>query len=189
MKKLPEFSTCLWFIILFIAIAGCSGTQFSSGNGKKLITPDFLSKQINFLASDSMKGRNTPSPQLDSAAGYIARSFREWGIQPWNGSYFQQVPVCMDQLGDTNELTVIRKGAGFQLTIKSDYVPYDFSSPASVKAPVVFAGYGITAPEYNYDDFKGVDAKGKIVVIFRNEPQKDDSTSVFMGKKTPDTFL
>ena len=183
MKKLPEFSTCLWFIILFIAIAGCSGTQFSSGNGKKLITPDFLSKQINFLASDSMKGRNTPSPQLDSAAVHIARSFRDWGIQPWNGSYFQQVPVCMDQLGDTNELTVIRRGAGFQLTIKSDYVPYDFSSPASVKAPVVFAGYGITAPEYNYDDFKGVDAKGKIVVIFRNEPQKDDSTSVFMGKE------
>jgi len=173
-------------IVLFsfsLAFAGCSGTQYSTRNGKKLITPDFICRQISYLASDSMKGRNTPSPQLDSAAAYIARNFRDWGIQPWNGSYFQDVPICKNYLGDTNELAVIKNGASFLLNIKSDYVPYDFSSPVSVTAPVVFAGYGITAPEYNYDDYKGIDAKGKIVVIFRNEPQKDDSTSVFNGKE------
>ncbi|MEI8005299.1 MAG: M28 family peptidase [Bacteroidota bacterium] len=182
MKKLAGRGIFV-LVIFCLAIAGESQAQFTSGNGKKLITPDFLSKQINYLASDSMKGRNTPSPQLDSAAAYIARNFREWGIQPWNGSYFQEFPICQDQLGDTNELTVIMNGAGFLLSIKSDYVPYDFSSAAKVTAPVVFAGYGITAPEYNYDDYKGIDAKGKIVVIFRNEPQKDDSTSVFMGRE------
>ena len=182
MKKRAAKGICV-FVILFLAIAGASHAQFTPGNGKKLITPDFLSKQINYLASDSMKGRNTPSPQLDSAAAYIARNFKEWGIQPVNGSYFQEVPVCQDQLGDTNELTVFMNGAGFQLSIKSDYVPYDFSSAAKVTAPVIFAGYGITAPEYNYDDYKGIDAKGKIVVIFRNEPQKDDSTSVFLGRE------
>ena len=183
MKKIPRSGIYMLFIILSYAIAGCSDTRFSSANGKRLITPEFLSGQINYLASDSMKGRNTPSPQLDTAASYIARNFRSWGIQPWNGSYFQEVPVCTDQLGDSNELSVIRNGAGFQLNIKSDYVPYDFSSSAAVTAAVVFAGYGITAPEYNYDDYKGIEAKGKIVVIFRNEPQKDDSTSVFNGKE------
>ncbi|MCX6286292.1 MAG: M28 family peptidase [Bacteroidetes bacterium] len=183
MKKLPVSSIYIFFVFLSSVIAGCSGTQFSSGNGKKLITADFLYKQISYLASDSMKGRNTPSPQLDSAAAYIVRNFRDWGIQPWDGSYFQEVPICTDQLGDTNELAVIRNGASFELTIKSDYVPYDFSSGTSVTAAVVFAGYGITAPEYNYDDYKWIDAKGKIVVIFRNEPQKDDSLSVFKGKE------
>ncbi|MEI7490467.1 MAG: M28 family peptidase [Bacteroidota bacterium] len=171
------------FIIISYIIAGCSGSQYSSANGKKLITPEFFSRHLNYLASDSMKGRNTPSPQLDSAAAYIARNFRDWGIQPWNGSYFQEVPICKDELGDSNELAILRNGASFELNIKSDYVPYDFSSPASVTASVVFAGYGITAPEYNYDDYKGIDAKGKIVVIFRNEPQKDDSNSVFNGKE------
>ncbi len=183
MKKLYGSFIYILFCILALAVAGCSGTQFSSGNGKILITPDFLSRQINYLASDSMKGRNTPSPQLDSAAAYIASNFKSWGLKPWNGSYFQEVPLCTDRLGDTNELSITRNGASFMLTIKSDYVPYDFSSSASVTAAVVFAGYGITAPEYNYDDYKGIDAKGKIVVIFRNEPQKDDSASVFMGRE------
>ncbi|MCX6284693.1 MAG: M28 family peptidase, partial [Bacteroidetes bacterium] len=181
--KIPFIFSISLFIIISFVIAGCSGSQYSSGNGKKLITPEFFSKQLFYLASDSMKGRNTPSPQLDSAAAYIARNFRDWGIQPWNGSYFQEIPICKDELGDTNELAVFQNGASFELNIKSDYVPYDFSSPASVTAPVVFAGYGITAPEYNYDDYSGIDAKGKIVVIFRNEPQKDDSNSVFKGKE------
>ncbi|MEI6890272.1 MAG: M20/M25/M40 family metallo-hydrolase [Bacteroidales bacterium] len=182
MIKLSEFSICRYFIILSFVMAGCSGTQFSSGNGKKLITPDFMGKQISYLASDSMKGRNTPSPQLDSAASYIARNFKQWGIEPWKGSFFQEVPICSDQLGDSNELAIIRNGASFQMTIKADYVPYDFSSAVSVTASVVFAGYGITAPDYKYDDYKGVETKGKIVLIFRNEPQKDDSLSVFNGK-------
>jgi len=182
MKKPAGIIILNFFIVLLFLFAGCSGTQFSAGNGTKLITADFFHTQISYLASDSMKGRNTPSPQLDSAASYIARNFREWGLQPMSRSYFQEVPICKDQLGDTNELAVIRDGASFELTIKDDYVPYDFSSAASVTAPVVFAGYGITALEYHYDDYQGVDAKGKIVVIFRNEPQKDDSTSVFMGK-------
>ncbi|MCX6281867.1 MAG: M20/M25/M40 family metallo-hydrolase [Bacteroidetes bacterium] len=183
MKKISLPGLFICAVILSCFICGCSGTQYNRSNGNKLITADFLCKQIKYLASDSMKGRNTPSPQLDSAASYIAGNFRDWGIKPWNGSYFQEVPICVDQLGDSNELAVVKNGASFELTIKSDYVPYDFSSAASVTAPVVFAGYGITAPEFNYDDYKGIDAKGRIVVIFRNEPQKDDSNSVFNGKE------
>ena len=182
MKKFQKHISLVLLLFLYLAFAGCSGTQYTKGNAKKLITAEMLCKQIGFLASDSMKGRNTPSPQLDTAASYIARNFREWGILPWNGSYFQDVPVCQDRLGDTNELAVIRDGASFELNVKSDYVPYDFSSADSVTGGVVFAGYGITAPEYDYDDYKGIDVKGKIVVIFRNEPQKDDSSSKFNGR-------
>jgi len=168
--------------ILALIMSGCSSSQYTKGTARKLITPEFLCTQISYLASDSMKGRNTPSPQLDSAAAYIARNFRSWGIQPVNGSYFQAVPICTDRLGDTNELSVTMNGNTVKLTIKNDYVPYDFSSASAVTAPVVFAGYGITAPEYGYDDYKNIDAKGRIVIIFRNEPQKDDSASPFKGK-------
>ena len=177
-KLLISFMSCF----LYLGYPGFVHAQYNSANAKKLITPEFMCRQIGYLASDSMKGRNTPSPQLDSAASYIAGEFRSWGVQPWKGSYFQDIPICTDHLGDTNELTISRDGKNNLLKIKTDFVPYDFSSAGKVTASVVFAGYGITAPEYKYDDYSGIDAAGKIVIMFRNEPQKDDSTSVFQGK-------
>jgi len=185
MKKLLPFNILFFSALFIFSVSGYSGSGISSGQGKKLINPGFLCQQINYLASDSMMGRNTPSRQLDSAAAYIAANFRAWGIQPWNGSYFQEFPICMKQLGDTNDLTIIHPGGTIGMKLKSDYVPYDFSASNPVTGPVVFAGYGITAPEYKYDDYQGMDAKGKIVLVFKNEPQRDDSNSVFKG--TTDT--
>lgn len=185
MKLLENLILCTLFYMFSCVFTFYAQAQYSSSNGNKLITPDFICRHISFLASDSMQGRNTPSRQLDSAASYIAGEFKSWGVQPWEGSYFQEVSLCTDQLGDTNELSILREGARLELTLKTDFVPYDFSAANTVTAGLVFAGYGITAPEYNYDDYKGIDAKGKIVIMFRNEPQKDDSTSVFQG--TDDT--
>ena len=98
-------------LVLALAISATSlqgsAQQLSARKCARLITPEFMCDQIYFLASDSMKGRNTPSPQLDSAAAYIARNFHDWGIQPVNGSYFQRFPMSRTELGDTNELRVI----------------------------------------------------------------------------------
>ncbi|RPH36130.1 aminopeptidase, partial [bacterium] len=66
------------------------------------ITPDLMRTHISYLASDSMMGRNTPSPQLDSAAEYIAREFQKLGIAPCKGSYFQKVPLNIVALGEGN---------------------------------------------------------------------------------------
>lgn len=175
----------IYLFSFLLALTGntfTSSAQYTRNNAEKLISPDFLKQQITYLASDSLKGRNTPSPELDSAASYIARNFRSWGVKPVNGSYFQDVPICRDRLGDSSFLNIDRKGSLVRLSIKNDFVPYDFSSSASATAPVVFAGYGITAPEYNYDDYKNIDAKGKIVIVFRKEPRQDDSLSVFKGR-------
>jgi hypothetical protein len=69
------------------------------------------------------------------------------------------------------------------LTVGQDFVPFSFSEALEVKAPLVFAGYGITAPEFNYDDYKGLDAKGKVAIVLRHEPQENDEKSVFAGKQ------
>lgn len=65
------------------------------------------------------------------------------------------------------------------LHLKSDYIPFEMTADGTANAEIVFAGYGITAPEYNYDDYQGVDVKGKIVLVLKHEPGENDSSSVF----------
>lgn len=148
---------------------------------EKTITPELLCSHIYTLASDAMQGRNTPGPGLDSAAAYIAGEFRKTGIQPVEGSYYQPFFLCRKNLGETNVLTLTKNGVPHDLKLKSGFIPFELCGSGLAEGPVVFAGYGITAPEYGYDDYEGVDVSGKIVLVMRGEPQKDDSASVFKG--------
>jgi len=135
---------------------------------------------VKYLASDQMKGRATGSPELNKAADYIAGKFRAMNLQPIHGnSYYQDFEVTTSAtLGPHNRMTV-----GSQpLTLQQDFVPLNLSAAGEISGSLVFAGYGITAPEYNYDDYAGIDAKGKIVIILRHEPQEFDDKSVFEGK-------
>jgi hypothetical protein len=148
------------------------------------ITPALMQAYIGFLASDSLLGRNTPSPGLDTAAAYIARHFRDFGLQPLNGTWFQDLDFCYADLGEGNRLTVTGPSGTRDFELKSGFVPYEMTSTGEVIAAVVFAGYGITAPEFNYDDYAGLDVKGKIVLVLRQEPGQSDSTiSAFKGKE------
>ena len=159
-------------------MVSCS-VQRSKGTkrtGLAQITAELLKKNIDFLASDSLKGRDTPSPGLDSAAVFIARSFRDMGMTPVNGSYFQTFSVCYKNLEDDNHLIVSRDGRESIYEIKTDFIPFDISGDNNVKGELVFAGYGITAPEFQYDDYKDLDVNGKIVLVFRHEPRENDSS-------------
>ncbi len=136
---------------------------------------------VTYLASDALQGRGDGSPELDQAADYIAGKFREAGLHPAgdNGTYFQTFEITTGaQLGTKNELRI----AGSAPKINQDFIPILFSNTAAFDGPLVFAGYGITAPEYKYDDYSGIDAKDKIVVVFDHEPQEEDAKSVFLGK-------
>jgi hypothetical protein len=174
------------FLILMVLfmIASCS-VQNSAGtkrNGLAQITPELLQKNIDFLASDSLKGRDTPSPGLDSASEYIARSFKDMGVLPVSGSYFQSFSLCCKNLGEDNHLAVFKNGQKSNYQIKTDFIPFDVTGGNDVEGEPVFAGYGITAPEFHYDDYENIDIKGKIVLVFRHEPRENDSlTKVFDG--------
>jgi hypothetical protein len=85
-----------------------------------------------------------------------------------------------------NIATTITASGTTTYEIKDDFVPLHLTANRKVSAPVVFAGYGITSPEYGYDDYEGVDVRGKIVFVFTHEPQEGDSSSVFDGKKMTD---
>ncbi len=147
------------------------------------ITPDLMRTHITYLASDSMMGRNTPSPQLDTAAEYIARQLQKAGAAPYGGSYFQKVPLNIIALGSENSLSLRVKGVERSFELKTDFVPFEMTANSSVTAPLLFAGYGITAPEYKYDDYAGLDARGKVVLLLRHEPGEEDPASPFAGRE------
>ena len=122
-------------------------------------------------------------PSWIRAADYIARAFQQAGLAPAgeNGTYFQSFEITTGaRLGANNALEI----AGKPLSIDKDFVPIVFSDTADFQGPLIFAGYGITAPEYHYDDYAGIDAKDKIVVVFQHEPQERDTKSVFAGANT-----
>lgn len=145
-----------------------------SEHARATITPSLMQQTISFLASDSMKGRATPDGGLDVAADYIASQFKSLGLQAFNGDYFQDLDYCYIDLGSDNFLSLIKGIETLNFKIKEDFVPYDLSGARPAESAVVFAGYGITAPEFEYDDYKDLDVKGKIVVVLRQEPGQTD---------------
>ncbi len=179
-------------IILALRLLGCTrATRSLDANphpdplavASSLITASDARTHIDYLASDALMGRKTPSPGLDSAAEYIARQFRSFGLRAINGSYFHDFNLYRISLGEPNVLKLIKEGREKLYEIKTDYMPFDLTGNNAAEAEVIFVGYGITAPEYDYDDYAGVDVKGKIALVLRHEPQEDDSSSVFLGRR------
>lgn len=146
-----------------------------------------LRDHLTVLASDELKGRATGEAGCEKAAAYIENQFMKIGLRPAPGlaGYRQEYQATLGSvLGPDNRVMIPRPGqAARPLTVHEDYNPFGFSGTGRAEAPIVFVGYGITAPEYKYDDYAGVDVKGKIVLVLRHEPQQEDSTSVFNGTR------
>jgi Peptidase family M28/PDZ domain/PA domain len=155
------------------------------------ISPDAYLRHIKYLSSPELKGRLTGTPELNRAADYIASQFGHVGLQPVGGSYFQPFEVtARTGLSDGDILALnTAKGISQQLKQGTDFIPLNLSANGRATGGLVFAGYGITAPEYHYDDYAGVDVRDKIVLILRHEPQENDPNSVFNGKNLTDHAL
>jgi hypothetical protein len=169
--KTRVFSSYLFAV--FVLVAGAAE-----------ISPDRYLYDVRYLASPALKGRGSGQPGLEKAARYIEAQFAAAKLQPVPGHrYFQPFPITTDaHLGPANRMEVSEQGRRTQLKLKRDFVPLNFSSAGSISGQLVFVGYGITAPEYHYDDYEGVDAAGKMVLVLRHEPQEFDEKSVFQGK-------
>ncbi|HSR09161.1 MAG TPA: M28 family peptidase [Bryobacteraceae bacterium] len=157
------------------------------------VNSDAYLAHIKYLASPELKGRATGSPELEKAAAYIAGQFQSFGLKPVSGkSYELAFPAELGaKLGTDNAFTFSDAGAKQTLKEGQDFVPFNFSTNGKFNGAVVFAGYGITAKEYNYDDYAGIDVKDKLVLILRHEPQESDDKSIFGGKKLTEhaTFI
>lgn len=181
-----------WIVVaLGMSCGMVSGSWAASGPAAQLgfppdvaaamegISPDRIRAHIQFLADDLLEGRGTGTRGGDIAAHYIATQFALYGLKPAgdDGGYLQRVDFTGVQTQDgTTASLVPARGSPEDLTRGTDYVVGNQTQTDSVDidAPIVFAGYGIEAPEYRWDDFKGVDVKGKVILVIVNEPPSTD---------------
>jgi Zn-dependent M28 family amino/carboxypeptidase len=150
------------------------------------IDPEHIRWHVRFLSHDLLEGRGTGQRGGEIAAEYIATQFAEYGLKPAgdNGSYLQKVPlVGITTLPQTRFTLAPKEGAAMSLKPLDEYVAYDQTQQAEsdVDANIVFVGYGIEASEYKWDDYKGVDVRGKVLLMLVNEPPSDDP-NFFKGK-------
>ena len=150
------------------------------------MNPEHIRWHVRFLSHDLLEGRGTGQRGGDIAAEYIATQFAEYGLKPAgeNGSYMQKVPlVGITTLPQSQFVLLPKQGPSMDLKPLDEYVTYDQTQQAQseVDADIVYVGYGIEAPEYNWDDYKGVDVRGKVLLMLVNEPPSDDP-KFFKGK-------
>jgi Zn-dependent M28 family amino/carboxypeptidase len=150
------------------------------------IDKEKIRAHVKYLASDELEGRGTGQRGGDMAADYIGKQFASYGLKPagGNGTFFQEVPmVGVKTLPETTFQFVEASGKSFEAKNLTEFVTNNESQAetADIDAPIVFVGYGIKAPEYGWDDYKTVDLKGKVALVFVSEPSSDDP-DFFKGK-------
>ena len=143
------------------------------------IDPEHIRANVRFLSDDLLEGRGTGQRGGDIAAEYIATQFWLDGLKPAgeNGTFFQNVPmVGITAAPETIFGFTPKRGEAMQLKPLDDYVAYDDTGHPSddIDSEIVYVGYGIEAPEYQWDDYKGVDVRGKVLLMLVNEPPSDD---------------
>ncbi|MBL7008457.1 MAG: M28 family peptidase [Planctomycetes bacterium] len=150
------------------------------------LSPQRLQADLRFLASDELGGRETGSFGAAVAADWIESRFRQLGLEPLAGSYrlgFPASPLHLDP--DRTRLTVLgRDGAEDRaIQLGADFLPHPTAPAGSAEGEVVFAGYAIQAPEFEYDDLGGLDLRGKVALVLRWEPGPEDKDSPFEGTR------
>jgi Zn-dependent M28 family amino/carboxypeptidase len=142
------------------------------------ISPDHIREHTRYLSSDLMEGRGVGAKGGDLATDYIARQFALVGAKPAGdgGTYFQKVPLVGLETQSGSMLTASAGGKKVDFGLGDDFVGFNMAQheDAAFEGDVVFVGHGITAPEFHWDDYKGVNVAGKIVVLFTNEPPSND---------------
>lgn len=172
------------FILSFILITGCGPKD--PMEALREVTPEQFKSHIAVLANDSLEGRGPSSRGVRRATSYIASQFKQLGLEPAgdNGTYIQPVPMVGIKVDPSVSLDLKKGSKSMKLKFIDDFVAYTgvYQPTIDLKdVEVVFVGYGIVAPEQNWDDYKGVDVSGKILLMLNNDPPSDDPK--FFGGK------
>ena len=185
---MKKFCNILLTVIICLSAAyGQTAPTPAAQKAMNAIDAEKIRATVKYLSDDALQGRGTGQKGGDIAAAWIAAQFKNYGLAPAGdqGTYFQQVNffgVTTDPK-QTQFAFVPKSGPEMQLKFADDYVANDqtHAEKSEIDAPLVFVGYGINAPEYNWDDYKGVDVKGKVLLMLVNEPPSDDP-NFFKGR-------
>ena len=164
------------FLILFslISIGGFGQIPTDTQRALQAVSPDAIESTMNFLANDQVEGRQPGTTGFATASQYVQSQFRALGLQPGgqDNQYVQRVVLKKGVVDKNSSTFVLRNINSKEWSYGNEFVftPYMTREQSEVAAPLVFVGFGISAPELGYDDYKGIDVKGKIVVLFDQAP-------------------
>ncbi len=192
--RILRLELVILLLVVLIAVRRARGED----PPREAIRADRIREHVAFLASDELSGRDSGEPGLEVAAEYIANQFRAFGLAPAGdgGTYFQQftIPFGADFGRVIGAVVLDSNGGETQLAPGVQVVPFGYGEGGNiVEAPVTFAGYGVTAREeerkagLSYDDYAGIDVKGKAVIILRYLPGGDKGP--FGDRKNPGARL
>jgi Zn-dependent M28 family amino/carboxypeptidase len=178
MKRLGTFLSIV--IVSTCAAFAQNDIPAAAQKAMNAIDAEKIRATVKYLSDDALQGRGTGQKGGDMAADWIAAQFKSYGLAPAgdHGTYFQKIDffgVTTDPK-QTHFAFVPKSGPEMQLKFADDYVANDqtHAQKSEIDAPLVWVGYGINAPEYNWDDYKGVDVKGKMLLMLVNEPPSED---------------
>lgn len=182
-RLLPAF-----FLLLLLSMPSGLLAQDAATVASDATKTDDLKKTLGYLASDELKGRGIGSEGLEEAAQFIAKQFEAIGLKTdlVNGTPFQEFEVNVSsEMGpkQKNVLKLVSGEEAVELKLGEDFTPLAVGGSSQFDVPLVFVGYGISAPKLEYDEYADLDVKGKFVVILRKEPQQANPHSVFDGTK------
>jgi len=168
-------------LFVLLSAVACGGEPQTSGTDPieaalAAILPSAVEAHVSFLADDRLAGRRTGTPGYMLAADHVSAQFARIGLRPAgdDGSYLGRVRLRRaSAVAEGSSMSLILDGRVEPLAVGVDYVPGARIDQVqgTTEAPTVFAGYGVTAPESGYDDYRGIDARGKIVVVLRGAPE------------------
>jgi len=144
----------------------------TAATGLASITAADLRAHVELLASDDYRGRETLQDGYELAADHLARELESYGLAPMPGVDGFKAPYTLYELGYDAAGTKLSAG-GEPLEAGTDFTPFEFSDEGTAEAEVVFAGYGITAPDLSWDDYEDLEVKGKVVLVLRHSPNED----------------
>jgi len=171
-------------VAAIVSVVSLSAQQRAPQN--ESIRADELRADLFFLAGDAMRGRLTDTVENRATADYVRSRFERIGLKPVapGNSYFQNYNLMTATIAEGNAIEVgSGDGPRRRLQHGQEFYPQRFSASGQVSGAVVFAGFGITAPRWTYDDYKG-DVKGKVVLVLDHEPGERDANSPFEGLVT-----
>ena len=179
MPKVFETLLCVGLTLL-LPFEQLSAADDEADAAMRSIRPEAIRGTMRFLADDALEGRGTATRGLEIAAKYMAAQFESLGLAPAgdDSTYFQRVPLRLTRAdGAKSAVTLIREGKEEKLVFGTDFDKGGDAgrSEVSVEAPVVYVGFDATAPDQNYDDYKGIDVRGKLVAYVPGAPHFESS--------------
>jgi len=173
-----------------VCSSGCVRSSSAVDPGLRSFSADRLLAHIRTLSSDEYEGRGPGSKGEQLTIKYVEDQFRSQGLEPGNpdGTYLQNVPLVGITPDTKMKFTLSGRGRTLEPKFENDFVAWSkrVVDTSRIDADMIFVGYGVQAPEFNWDDFKGIDVKGKVLVVLINDPPVPDPSDP--AKLDPKTF-